>query len=741
MSHAATQSLQSSALQLEVTDSPYSYRVLERSSGDALVEQNRTGFKETCAWASSLSNIKKTANSLSGTLATVGGGKAQITFTFTRPEVLQVSIKAVDAFTDEVYEEFKDRAGEHYYGVWEYPLVGNIDNRRTDYDFLGLRRLPDVNYDSARAPYYMSSKKYAIYTPSTARGHYMFADENRTGFYFVGSGLTYNIIYGPTYADMMQRYTQIAGGSLMPPLWAFDSIWWRDDHHDDLRGATNAQEVVIHDADRLRELKIPASAIWLDRPYGTGERGWGNMDFDNSFPSPKKMISDLHDRGMYLIVWVANRLTNSAYEEGLKKGYMFDGPFSAADISRPEVYNWLKAKFDTLVNFGIRGYKIDRGEEGEMPRSLENEFAILLPKLAAEGMKRAYGDEFFNFSRNANDTARKYTAIWNGDTQPTFGGLAVSVKNAQRSGFINFPMWGSDTGGYLGNPDKELFARWLEFSAFSPIMEVLNGPKRTIWLDYDNELVQIAQRYTMDHHDMIPYTRSEMYHATQTGMPIVRSLVFQYPDDQKVSDMWDEYMFGDSLLVAPVVNAGETSRSVYLPAGNWLDYNDGKTLYHGGDTITAEAPLNTIPLFVREGAIIPRGDILKSNNNWEANWKANLRIEVYPGASNPSKFDYYTGNATRAITATPRSGGVDVAVEDLGTPGNLEIYWSGANRVTRDGQELRSGSGYTYDASAHKLTVPFTGAAKISVEGGQSVFANPAAASGHIGTRAAAGSK
>jgi alpha-glucosidase (family GH31 glycosyl hydrolase) len=420
---------------------------------------------------------------------------------------------------------------------------------------------------------------------------------------------------------------------------------------------------------------------------------------------------------------------------------MFDGPFSAADIGRPEVYNWLKAKFDTLVNFGIRGYKIDRGEEGEMPRSLENEFAILLPKLSAEGMKRAYGDEFFNFSRNANDTARKYTAIWNGDTQPTFGGLAVSVKNAQRSGFINFPMWGSDTGGYLGNPDKELFARWLEFSAFSPMMEVLIGPKRTIWLDYDNDLVQIAQRYTTDHHDMIPYTRSEMYQATQTGMPIVRSLVFQYPNDQKVSDMWDEYMFGDSLLVAPVVNAGETSRSVYLPEGNWLDYNDGKTLHHGGGTITAVAPLNTIPLFVREGAIIPRGDILKSNNNWEANWKADLRIEVFPGASNASKFDYYTGNATRAITATPRSGGVDVAIEDLGTPGNLEIYWSGANRVTRDGQELSSGSGYTYDASTHKLTVPFTGAAKISVEGGQSVFANPAAASVHTGARAAAGSK
>ena len=174
--------LQSTALQLEVTDTPYSFRVLERSTGEALLEQNRTALKETRAWATSLSNIQKTASSLSGTLITVGGGKAQITFTFTHPEVLQVSIRAADPATDEIYEEFKDHAGEHYYGVWEYPLGGNIDDRRADYDFLGMRRMPDVNYDSARAPYYMSSKKYAIYTESTSRGHYMFADENRTGF-------------------------------------------------------------------------------------------------------------------------------------------------------------------------------------------------------------------------------------------------------------------------------------------------------------------------------------------------------------------------------------------------------------------------------------------------------------------------------------------------------------------------------------------------------------------------------
>ena len=118
------------------------------------------------------------------------------------------------------------------------------------------------------------------------------------------------------------------------------------------------------------------------------------------------------------------------------------------------MYSWFKQKLNAYVSLGVRGYKIDRGEENEMPDSVENANAILFPKLAAEGLSDAYGTDFFMFSRNANDTARKYTAMSNGDTRATFGGLTVSVKNSLRSGLIDFPMWGSDTGGYIRTPDK-----------------------------------------------------------------------------------------------------------------------------------------------------------------------------------------------------------------------------------------------------------------------------------------------
>lgn len=725
---AAPETLESSALRIELNTSPYSFRVLEKSTGEVLISHSRTAFAPDRHFVTTASDVTKTPQTLEANLAVAGTDKkAHITFTFKTPEAVQVKLAFDDKASGETYEEFNDQ-NEHYYGIWEYPFAQGIDNRGVDQDFLGFRHGPDVNYSGARAPFYMSSKKYAVYVESTAQGHYAIAKEGKTSFSFSESPLTYDVIYGPSYAEMLNRYNSLAGPAFMPPLWAFSSIWWRDDNHEDLRKAANAQELVMDDADHLRSLHIPSGVIWLDRPFGTGQQGWGNMDWDPSFPDPPKMVRDLNDRGMKLLIWIANRSWNQLYTEGTEKGYLFPGVTEkvgpAADVRRPEVYHWVKEKLNAYVRIGIKGYKIDRGEEEELPHSVENLNAILYPKLAAEGMEDAYGKDYFIFTRNVNDTARKYTAVWNGDTRATFGGLAVSIKTGLRSGAINFPMWGSDTGGYINRPPptKELFARWLEFSAYSPMMEVLIGPKRTIWYDHDQELIDITKKYAVVHHDLIPYTRSYMYQATKTGMPIMRSLIFTYPSDQKLSDTWDEYLYGADLLVAPVTTEGAGSRSVYLPAGQWLDYNDKSAARKGPTTITANAPLGTIPVFVREGAIVPHGDILKANNNWDANWTPKLHIEFFPG-SVPSKFEYFTGDSVQTIAVSPKSKGIEISLADLGVNGDLEVYCRNATRVVRNGVTLHAGSDYKYDARARKLTIPFQGATTLMLEGARSLFA------------------
>ena len=720
---ASVETLESSALKLEVNLSPYSYRVSEKATGETLVSQSGGGwFTESKYAVRSASNVTRTMDSLQAILHLEGTGTpAQVVFRFSTPEILQVTLAFNGGVPTQISEEFNDQ-GEHYYGIWEMPFGGNIDNRGADHDFLRMRRQPDVNYSSARAPFYATSRKYGIYVRSSSRGHYTIAQAGKTSFNFHDRQLRYDIIVGPDYASIFKGYNELAGPSVMPPSWAFSSIWWRDDEHDDLRRARNAQEKVLDDADRLRSLRLPAGSIWLDRPYGSGEMGWGNMDFDASFPDPPKMIRDLNDRGINLLLWVANRSWNQLLVEGSARQYLYFGKGSAADMKLPGAYNWFKDKLDEYVRLGIKGYKVDRGDEDELPLADENLNAILYPKMTAESLSDRYGQDFFQFTRNVNDTARKYTAVWNGDTQSTFAGLQVSLKTALRSGAINFPMWGSDTGGYIRVPDKELFARWLEFSAYSSIMEILIGPKRTIWDDYDDELVHIAQTYVNAHHDLIPYTRSFLFYATRSGMPVMRALIFSFPSDDSLSDVWDEYLFGSEILVAPVTVAHAADRKVYLPAGRWLDYNDKRTVYPGQTTVTVPAPLQELPLFVREGAIIPRGDVVQVNNNWDKDWKPRLRIEYFPAEKAPSEFLYYTGKEDQKITARRTPEGLAIQFGDLGIAGNLEVYGGKPAKVVRNGLVLREGHDYRYDASARKLTLGFDRATTITIEGAPSLF-------------------
>jgi alpha-D-xyloside xylohydrolase len=206
-----------------------------------------------------------------------------------------------------------------------------------------------------------------------------------------------------------------------------------------------------------------------------------------------------------------------------------------------------------------------------------------------------------------------------------------------------------------------------------------------------------------------------VYASTRNGLPAMRIMPFSFPDDPAVADMFDEYMFGDALLVAPVLAAGATSRSVYLPAGVWIDYNDKMSRHTGPGTITATAPLDVIPRFVRAGAIVPRGDILKSNNNWTPNWAAALRIEFYPAPGVASRFEYYTGSGVVMMTGAVSGTMVNWQSGDLGINGALEVH--NIDRyasVRRNNQPLASGD-FQHNAATGVMTIPLRGATAVQI--------------------------
>jgi alpha-glucosidase (family GH31 glycosyl hydrolase) len=543
----------------------------------------------------------------------------------------------------------------------------------------------------------------------------------------------------------MQGYNDIAGGAFMPPDWSLGTIWWRDDAHQNLDGQPNAQQRVLQDAAELRNRQISATAMWVDRPWTDSPAGWGDLDangrfiWDSSstgFPNPAGMVESLRETyGMELMVWLANRTninttSNEFSTQAPPTATKFSGgQLASFDLRDPDSFDWVRDTLSTIASqYGIAGYKIDRGDQSEMPNSAVNENLTLFGRASVESLVQGGIDQPFVFARAVYDTGRQYTALWNGDTTRDFTGLRVSLVNLLRSGAINMPIYGSDTGGYNNTaPVPKLFARWLGFSAYNPLMEILLGNSGGDWNSFSAADLQSIAVHSQTHHELIPYVRSYLYQATQTGLAVARPMVFEFPNDANVKDMADQYMYGDALLVAPVVTSSD-NRTVYLPAGQWLDYNDKLSRYNGEQTLAlANVGLDTVPVFVRIGSIVVRGDILQANNDWTPNWAPALDIEFFlPEGDGVTSFPYYPGlNAPEVVPIdyTKTSDSILVTFQDLGVDGTLLLYLDDATEtnllgglwsVVLNGQGLSSVE-YQLDADLNLLQVPYSGATTLSL--------------------------
>jgi alpha-glucosidase (family GH31 glycosyl hydrolase) len=193
--------------------------------------------------------------------------------------------------------------------------------------------------------------------------------------------------------------------------------------------------------------------------------------------------------------------------------------------------------------------------------------------------------------------------------RPTDLGLRSAILAVQHCAFMGFPIWGSDTGGYEQFGDREVFARWIEFSTFCPIMEIGGTGTHAPWdmptePHFDTEMIDIYRRYTTMHHDLLDYVYGHALEAGRTGRPVSKPLVFNYSGDPRVKDLWEEFLLGDDILVAPVWRVGQRTQHVYLPAGCWVDYWNPERRVEGPADLDEPAPLDRVPIFVREGAAV-----------------------------------------------------------------------------------------------------------------------------------------
>ncbi|MBN2497147.1 MAG: glycoside hydrolase family 31 protein [Deltaproteobacteria bacterium] len=458
-----------------------------------------------------------------------------------------------------------------------------------------------------------------------------------------GEGLAFYLFAAGHPLDLTGKYYDVSGYPILPAPWALGPWIWRDENDD--------QAQVERDARTIRELDLATTAIWIDRPYASGVN---TFDFEPArFPDPGAMIGALHGLGFRLALWhtpyvdsddpACEALYAHAVEQGFfppQVGLMLNSWSYPIDLTNPDAYAWWQDLVRTYTDMGVEGFKLDYAEDvvpgafgarnkwlfadGSDERTMHGRYQHFYHRLYAETLPAeggfllcrhaAYGDQVHasviwpgdldaNMARH-----RERCTDRQGETYTAVGGLPASVIFGLSLGPSGFPFYGADTGGYQhAPPDKETFVRWFEQTALSSVMQVGTSTNDVAWEPtpengFDEQVLELYRLYARLHLRLWPYAWSLAQRIAVDGRPLQRPLGLAYPELGVHPD--DIYLFGPDLLVAPVLERGATAREVIFPPGRWVDWFRGEPI-EGGQTRAVDAPLGKLPLYLRQGGIVP----------------------------------------------------------------------------------------------------------------------------------------
>jgi alpha-D-xyloside xylohydrolase len=559
-------------------------------------------------------------------------------------------------------------------------------------------------------PFFMSDRGYGVWVDTYATALFDMGLSHRGEFIvrLTDRRLRVVIFEGPRFPLILERFTAQVGRIKLPPYWAF-APWKGRNWYPDMKS-------VFEDVDRYRELGLPGSVLVIDSPW---ETNYNTFEFNRQqFSDPVAMVRHIHERGFKLCLWLTPMINSqtlperdfigkipltaaSNFDEGAKAGYFlkkrdgsvfltdwWKGKGAVVDFTNPAAKEWWKRQVRKAVQAGADGFKNDDGEgtfvddvvfdDGGDPR-MTNRYSVLYNRAVRELIDSDLKGDGVLFMRSATQGSQNLSFVWAGDNGSDFStenGLPGVVLAGLNAGMSGMALWASDLGGYVPDsptPDPELFSRWTEFSAFSPIMEPFSINNWSPW-DYGDRALKIFRDYSRLHMSLFPYRYAAAQEAARNGMPIIRSLVLFHPKDWQARQAIYEYYFGPDFLVAPVVTPG-TQQHVYLPEGDWIDYWTGDKL-RGPKNLLVDVPLDKIPVYVKSGAIIPKipDDVMTlvpASELADRSVKTldDRRIyEIYPGT--PAAITDFEG---RKITTGQSSS--ENTIEILGKAAAVTIIW------------------------------------------------------------------
>ena len=525
-------------------------------------------------------------------------------------------------------------------------------------------------------PFFLSTYNYGIFFDNTYKTEFDFGKESDEYFSFSAPDgpFIYYFMYGSSPEDVIKSYTRLTGQPIMPPKWA---LGWSQS-----RGMLTNEELTREIANEYRERNIPIDIIYQDIGWVDGLQSfdWREDRYDN----PEKMLEDLAEMGFKVIVSqdpVISQATEEQWQEANEKGYLaldtrtgkaYDMPWpwggnaGVVDFTNPKVADWWGALQQKPIDDGVKGFWTDMGEPAwsneestdrlnmqhhlGMHEEIHNVYGLEWDRVVTEQFnQRNPNTRVFQMTRAAYAGMQRYAFGWSGDSgngrdvTDGWDNLANQIPVGLSAGMGLVPFWTTDISGYCGDITDydefaELYVRWLQFGVFNPLSRAHHEGNNAVepWL-FGEEAEKISKNAIELKYQLHPYIYTYAREAYDTGMPIMRALVLEYPEDENTYDEDEEFLLGKEFLIAPVVEEGATTKEVYLPEGDWADYNNPKNVYEGEQEIEVDAPLDVIPMFVKKGAIIPKMPVMPYIGAME---NAPMILEIFP-AKKASEFVIY----------------------------------------------------------------------------------------------------
>lgn len=505
-------------------------------------------------------------------------------------------------------------------------------------------------------PFMWSTKGYGLFINNYGKT-YCEVGTRETGTLTLGvedGYMDYFVICSQDPKVILKKYSSLTGFSPTPPVWTF-GLWMS-------RNSYLSWDIVHGVAADMQKHQIPFDVLHLDSAWFKENFNCDLRFCPDRFPEPEKHIKKLREQGYRVSLWQYNfvppKENNANYVEGREKGYFAmgkDGELfkypdyvigswvddAIIDFSNPEAVKWYTCQIKELIRMGASAIKTDFAEgipEEAVYKNIDgkkfhNYYSLIYNHVIDKAIKEVSSDATV-WARSGTAGSQRYPIHWGGDSQSTWNGLSGTLKGGLALGLSGIPFYSHDIGGFIGRPSSELYIRWAQlgfFSSHARCHGMGDNNKREPW-SFGEQACAIFKKYADLRYRLLPYIYAQSIRSSETGLPLMRALILEYPQDRNVYHIEDQYMFGNDMLVAPILfpMKDKQQRGIYLPKGRWVDFWTGEMVDSNGTWVVIDACLEIMPIYVKANAVIPYTGKRSSTENKIGQIQG---LEVYPDAS------------------------------------------------------------------------------------------------------------